>query len=243
MLDIENKTVAELVTENYKTADVFKKNGIDFCCGGKVSVKSICEKKNIGYEKIKRELEAVEQANDLSHDFKSWDMEKLVDHIITVHHGYVNDNIPIISQYADKVAKVHGHANPEVIKINQLFQIIAQELNSHMYKEENILFPYIKNLAQVEAEKLDFELPHFGTIQNPINMMENEHTAVGDLGFQIAELSNNYNPPAHACNTYRVLFAKLKEFEEDLHQHIHLENNILFPRAIELEKKFMKTVA
>lgn len=243
MLDIENKTVAELVTENYKTADVFKKNGIDFCCGGKVSVKSICEKKNIGYEKIKLELEAVEQPNDLSHDFKSWDLERLVDHIINVHHAYVNENIPIISQYADKVARVHGHANPEVIKINDLFRTIADDLNNHMYKEENILFPYIKNLALVEGGKTDFQLPHFGTIQNPINMMENEHTAVGNYGFEIAGLSNNYTPPGHACNTYRVLFAKLKEFEEDLHQHIHLENNILFPRAIELEKKFMKTGA
>ncbi len=243
MLDIENKTVAELVTENYKTADVFKKNGIDFCCGGKVSVKSICEEKNIGYEKIKLELEAVEQTSDFSQDFKSWDLERLVDHIIDVHHNYVTENIPIISQYAEKVAKVHGHANPEVVQINYLFRIIADELNRHMCKEENILFPYIKNLAQVESEKIAFELPLFGTVQNPISTMEKEHDTVGNYGFKIAELSNNYSPPAHACNTYRVLYSKLKEFEEDLHQHIHLENNILFPRAVELEKKFMKTVA
>ena len=239
MLDVENKTVAELVTENYKAADVFKKNGIDFCCGGKVSVKSICETKNIGYAKLKSELEAIDQVADQAHDFKSWQLDKLVDHIINKHHAYVTENIPIIGQYADKVAKVHGEANPEVVQINYLFKLIAEDLNRHMSKEENILFPYIKNLALVEMKKLEFEKPPFGTVQNPINMMELEHDTVGNYGFKIAELSNNYTPPAHACNTYRVLFAKLKEFEEDLHQHIHLENNILFPRAIELEKKYL----
>lgn len=239
MLDIENKTVAELVTENYKTADVFKKNGIDFCCGGKVSVKSICEKKKIGYDKIKNELEAIDQVIDEAHDFNSWNLEKLVDYIINKHHSYVTENIPIISQYANKVAKVHGEANPEVVQINYLFRIIADELNRHMCKEENILFPYVKILAQVELKKMEFVLPHFETIQNPINMMEKEHDTVGNYGAKIAELSNNYTPPNHACNTYRVLYAKLKEFEDDLHQHIHLENNILFPKAIELEKKYL----
>ncbi|MBK9193151.1 MAG: iron-sulfur cluster repair di-iron protein [Crocinitomicaceae bacterium] len=241
MLDIEHKTVAELVTENYKTADVFKKNGIDFCCGGKVSVKDICTKKNLSYDKIKSELELIDQTVDSDIDFKSWDLDKLTDYIVDKHHKYVTENIPIISQYSDKVAKVHGHANPEVVQINYLFKIIADELDKHMCKEENILFPYIKNLAQVEKEAIEFTLPHFGTVQNPINMMEHEHDQVGNYGFKIAELSDNYTPPEHACNTYRVLYAKLKEFEEDLHQHIHLENNILFPRAIEIEKKYLNS--
>lgn len=239
MLDVENKTVAELVTENYKAADVFKKNGIDFCCGGKVSVKSICEKKKLGYDKIKRELEAIDQATDQLHDFNSWDLEKLTDHIIVKHHAYVAENIPIISQYSEKVAKVHGIANPEVVEINELFRAIADDLIHHMSKEENILFPYIINLAQVELGKIKFEIPPFGTIQNPIRMMEHEHEVVGNYGFKIAELSNNYTPPAHACNTYRVLYAKLREFEEDLHEHIHLENNILFPKAVDLERKYL----
>ncbi|MBI3136499.1 MAG: iron-sulfur cluster repair di-iron protein [Bacteroidetes bacterium] len=239
MLDIEHKTVAELVTENYKTADVFKKNGIDFCCGGKVSVKDICAKKNLPYDKLKRELEAVDQVTDINADFKSWDLERLTDYIVETHHAYVTENIPIIRQYAEKVARVHGEANPEVVQINYLFRIIADELSRHMCKEENILFPYIKNLALVQSEAIQFQIPHFGTIQNPITMMEHEHDQVGKYGFKIAELSLNYTPPAHACNTYRVLYAKLKEFEDDLHQHIHLENNILFPRAIEIESKFL----
>lgn len=239
MLEIGNKTVAELVTENYRTADVFKKNGIDFCCGGKVSVREICAKKDIPFEKIKIELEAIEQGNDAQHDFTKWDLETLTDYIVDKHHAYVTENIPIISQYADKVAKVHGHANPEVVQINYLFRIIADELNKHMCKEEQVLFPYIKNLALVEKENISFQLPHFGTVQNPINMMEHEHDVVGQYGFKIAEISNNYTPPEHACNTYRVLYHKLREFEEDLHQHIHLENNILFPRAIEIEKKYL----
>jgi regulator of cell morphogenesis and NO signaling len=239
MLDIENKTVAELVTENYRTADVFKKNGIDFCCGGKVSVKAICEKKNIGYDKIKQELEAIDQPNDDSVDFKSWNLETLVDHIVNKHHVYVAENIPLINQYAMKVSKVHGDANPEVVLINRLFKNISEELTTHMFKEENILFPYIKNLALCERGEINFTPPHFGSIKNPIQMMESDHDQVGNYGFRIAELSSNYMPPEHACNTYRVLYAKLKEFEDDLHQHIHLENNILFPRAIELEKRYL----
>jgi len=239
MLDIENKTVAELVTENYKTADIFKRNGIDFCCGGKVSVKSICKKKKINYNKIKSELEAIGQAADRSQNFKKWDIEQLVDYIVIKHHGYASENIPIISQYADKVVKVHGRANPEVIQINYLFRIISDELNRHMSKEENQLFPYIKNLGQVELEQIPFDALHFGSVRNPIDKMEQEHESIGNYGLKIAELSNDYTPPENACNTYRVLYAKLKEFEEDLHRHIHLENNILFPRAIELEQKFI----
>lgn len=236
----DNQTVAEIVTENYKTADIFKKKGIDFCCGGKVTLKDICAKKNIPYNELKTELEKVDQKNDQPDDFNNWSLDRLADHIINVHHQYVRENIPILSQYANKVARVHGDANPEVVEINYLFQLIAEDLERHMIKEENILFPYIKNLAQVEAEKIPFALPHFGTVQNPINMMEHEHDVVGEYGHKIAELSNQYTPPAHACNTYRVLFAKLKEFEEDLHLHIHLENNILFKKAIELEAKFTK---
>ncbi len=236
MNDIENKTVAELVAENYKNADVFKKHGIDFCCGGKVGVKEICEKKNVDYDTITEELKNVNSEVDRSHDFNNWELDFLADYIVHTHHKYVNESIPLIIQYSDKVANVHGHYYTETVEINKLFHAVANELNTHMHKEEMILFPFIKQIAAAKRNGEPIPQPPFGTVQNPIRMMEAEHDTAGDLFKEIASLSNNYTPPAEACNTYRVLYAKLKEFEDDLHQHIHLENNILFPKAIQIEQ-------
>lgn len=239
MNNIEEKTVAECVTENYKAADIFKKRGIDFCCGGKVLVKDICEKKKVSYEEIKQELLDIDQQVDNAHDFNSWNLSFLTDYIINTHHKYVQQNVPLIIEYSDKVARVHGHYHTEVVEINNLFHAVAEELTMHMGKEEQILFPFIKKIAEAYANGKTLEPTPFGSIANPIRMMEVEHDSAGDLLKQIAQLSNNYMPPEGACNTFRVLYAKLKEFEEDLHQHIHLENNILFPKIIEIEKSMM----
>ena len=232
---IESRTVAELVTANYKAADIFKKHGIDFCCGGGVSVAEICRRKNLDYAQIEGELLALDQQIPKSHDFNNWELDFLIDYIIQTHHSYVLENIPLLFQYAEKVARVHGHHYTETVEINNLFQHVAAELSAHMQKEERILFPYIKMMAEDKKEGKTMPPPPFGTVQNPIRMMEAEHELAGDIFKKIAELSNNYQPPEGACNTFRVLYAKLKEFEEDLHQHIHLENNILFPKALELE--------
>lgn len=238
MENIDSKTVAEIVTENIKTADIFKKNGIDFCCGGHVSVQEICAKKGVDYAKIKEEILMIGETQKNAHNFNVWELDFLADYIINTHHKYVVEANNIISQYADKVAKVHGHHYVEVIEINELFKEIAAELNSHMRKEEMILFPHIKEMAKASKNGLTIAQPPFGSIQNPINMMENEHTDAGDILRKIAELSNNYTPPAGACNTFRALYNKLEEYQNDLFQHIHLENNILFPKAIALERNF-----
>ncbi len=240
MKNIENKTVAECVAENYKVADIFKKRGIDFCCGGKVLVKDVCKKKNINYEDIKNEIQNIDNKVEWIEDFNSWDLDLLSAYIINKHHKYVIENIPIISEYADKVAKVHGHYYTETIEINKLFEQVSDELTKHMCKEEHILFPYIDELSNAKKNNTTVNTPPFGTIQNPINMMEAEHEDAGKIENSIAQLSNDYTPPEEACNTYRVLYAKLKEFEDDLHQHIHLENNILFPKAIQLEKELLR---
>ncbi len=239
MKTIDQMTVAEVVTENIKTADIFKKNGIDFCCGGHVSVKEICDKKGVDYNTIKEELTNINNAPSNDHDFNSWDLDFLADYIINNHHKYVVEANDLIVQYAEKVAKVHGHHYTEVVEIYDLFREIAAELNMHMHKEEMMLFPYIKNLA--EAKKNGGRIPPspFGSIQNPINMMEAEHVGAGDILKKIAELSNNHTPPADACNTFRALYAKLEEYQNDLFQHIHLENNILFPKAIQLEAELL----
>ena len=239
MENIENMTVAEIVTENIKTADVFKKNGIDFCCAGDISVQEICAKKGLDYTSVKEELLKVGTKQQGSHDYNTWELDFLSDYIINTHHKYVQEANIIIAQYADKVAKVHGHHYSETIEINKLFIEIANELDSHMQKEEGILFPFIKELAAAKKKGEKIPAPPFGTIQNPINMMEAEHTGAGEILFKIKDLTNDFNPPSGACNTFRDLYAKLEEYQNDLFQHIHLENNILFPKAIALEAELL----
>jgi regulator of cell morphogenesis and NO signaling len=239
MVEITERTVADVVTENIRTADVFKKHGIDFCCGGKVSIKSACEKKGVDYDQIINELAIAGEEKVYKEDFSWWDLEVLIDHIVEKHHAYVTDSIPILIQYAEKVAKVHGEHAPENIEISRLFKIVAAELASHMQKEEMILFPYIKNINAAKKSGVGIDTPHFATVENPIRMMEAEHEAVGDIFKNIRKLSNDYTPPEWACNTYRALYAKLEEFETDLHVHIHLENNILHPQAVKIESELL----
>ena len=238
MTTIDNKTVAEVVSENIKTAHIFKKYGIDFCCGGGITIDKACEKKNLDYSQLKEELLKVDDAPK-AYNYNSWKLDFLIDHILNIHHTYVLESIPLILQYSNRVAEVHGHHYKEVLKINTLFNEAANELASHMQKEETILFPYIKSLLQLDPNSKRLNAPSFGTINNPITMMEMEHEAVGDIFKEIARLSNNYTPPEDACNTFRALYAKLDEFEQDLHQHIHLENNILHPKAKRLEQTLM----
>jgi regulator of cell morphogenesis and NO signaling len=238
MNTIENKTVAEVVAENIKTAHVFKKYGIDFCCGGGITIDKACEKKKLDYSKLKEELLKVDEAPK-AYNYNSWKLDFLIDHILNIHHTYVEESIPLILQYSNRVAEVHGHHYTEVIEIKKLFNEVANELTSHMKKEELVLFPYIKTLLYNKSVGKPLILPPFATVNNPIAMMESEHESVGDIFKEIARLSNNYTPPEDACNTFRALYAKLDEFEQDLHQHIHLENNILHPKAKRLEQEVL----
>lgn len=233
----EQKTVAEVVTENIKAAHVFKKHGIDFCCGGGITIEKACAKNNVDYVILEKELEAIDTIVSNAYNYDNWDLSFLVDHIVNIHHKYVEDAIPLLLHYAAKVANVHGHHYKEVIEINELVVDIAKELAVHMKKEELILFPFVKQLVIAEKKKIKPNSPHFGTVINPIEMMEDEHENAGDIFKRIAELSNNYTPPEEACNTFRALYSKLEEFEQDLHHHIHLENNILFPKTIKLEQQ------
>lgn len=233
------KTVADYVTENIKTAHIFKKHGIDFCCGGGISIEKACAKKNVDLAVLEKELSEVDAVKDLIEDYDKWDLDFLMIYIENVHHTYVRESLPLISQYANKVAKVHGHHYEEVVIINQLFHEVANELTSHLQKEEQVLFPFIKQLVTAKKENTKNITAPFGTVNNPIKMMEHEHENAGDIFKEISRLTNNYTPPAEACNTFKALYAKLEEFEQDLHQHIHLENNILHPKAIELEEEII----
>ena len=234
----ENNIIGELVAEDYRTAPVFQSNGIDFCCQGNRTIKEACVKKDLLPHVLIANLQsAVNKQADGLVDYQSWPLDLLVDYIEKKHHRYVAEKIPVIKHYLDKVCKVHGEHHPELFKIKDEFFASADELTSHMKKEEGILFPFISAICNSKQHHQTIDKPHFGTVKNPIKMMMDEHEIEGNRFREIAALSNNYTPPLEACNTYKVAFAMLKEYEQDLHLHIHLENNIMFPKAIALENE------
>lgn len=235
----EKNIIGELVAQDYRTASVFKSHGIDFCCNGNRTIADACEKKKIESSLLIGKLQQVVQQNGNSAtvDYKSWPLDLLADYIEKKHHRYVEQKTQEITPFLHKVARVHGDRHPELLEIEQLFNDSAGELAMHMKKEELILFPFIRKMVKAQNDNEPFSLPAFGTVQNPINMMHHEHDTEGERFRKIAALTQNYTPPVDACNTYRVTFSLLKEFEEDLHLHIHLENNILFPKSIELEQE------
>lgn len=234
----ETETIGEIVAKDYRKAQVFKKFGIDFCCGGKKTVAEVCEKKGIKAGEVEKELSLVKDGHaDSEHDFQKWDLGFLSDYILNTHHQYVRDNTPFILELAQKVARVHGDHHPELIKVAGLFESIGRDLTLHMVKEEKILFPFIKQLAQIYKSGGTLPEADFGKISTPIQVMESEHEQVGGDFASIRELTENYQLPVDTCNSYTILFKKLEEYENDLHRHVHLENNILFPRSIQLEKE------
>ena len=236
----ENSVIGELVAEDYRTAEVFAKYGIDFCCKGNQTIHDVCEKRKIDEKALVNDLSDI--ANSLENsaiDYQAWPIDLLADYIEKKHHRYVQDKTPAIQQYLTKVSAVHGKGHPELVEILESFNESAQMLAAHMKKEELILFPYIRKMFVVPDNQVF--VPNFGRVENPIAMMKEEHEAEGERFRRIAELTNNYTAPEDACNTFRVAYALLKEFEKDLHLHIHLENNILFPKAIAMEAENSQT--
>ena len=233
----EEVKVGDVVSANINSAHVFKKYGIDFCCGGGISIQKACEKKNVNLESLLLDLKNLDENVMPSQNFKNWELDFLIDYIVNTYHIYLKESLEMLDAYASKVARVHGEGHPRVVKIYEWFLAVKEELTAHMQKEEMVLFPYIKELVASNRADSNIELSHFGSVQNPISMMETEHEKAGDILKEIGKLSDNYNPPDWACNTFKALYAKLDEFEQDLHLHVHLENNILFPKAILLETK------
>ena len=230
------ETLGEIAAKDLRKAEVFKKYGIDFCCGGKKTLQEACKEKGLDVLKVQEELEKpTSQPTMPQHDFNSWNLSFLSDYIVNVHHSYVRENMPILADLSKKVADHHGKTNPELNGIRDKVDEMLSELNVHLKKEENILFPYIKQLEYSKAN--GGAVPGgFSSIMQPISVMENDHDIVGDLADEIRILSDSYTLPANACNSYSLLYKKLEAFEDDLHFHIHLENNILFPKAVQLEK-------
>ncbi len=237
-MNLNTDHIGDIVAQDFRTAAIFKKNGIDFCCKGGRTIDDACESKNIDAESIREDIKNLPKSDGSTIDFTSWPLDLLADYVEKTHHRYVEEKTPVIQAFLDKLCKVHGGRHPELFQIKALFDESAKELGAHLKKEELILFPFIRNMVKAKVSGTAIEQPHFGTVQNPVHMMMDEHSQEGERFRQIAKLTDGYNPPADACNTYRVAFAMLKDFEEDLHRHIHLENNILFPKAIRLEKEF-----
>src|SRR5690554_4952814 len=237
MKNVSDKTIGEIVADDYRTAAVFEEYGIDFCCNGNRSLESACAELKVKKEEVISKIEEISGAASALPDFRTWPLDLLTDYIEKKHHRYVEEKLPVIKSYLNKIVEVHGSAHPELAKIEELFKASAGELAAHMKKEEFILFPFVRKLIIAQHAKRSPDEPKFGTVANPIQQMMEEHDNEGGRFREISALSDNYTPPADACNTYQVTYAMLKEFEMDLHQHIHLENNILFPKAIDLEKE------
>ncbi len=234
----QEKTIGDFVAENFRTAEVFKKYHIDFCCKGGRTVEEACDNKKVSPEQIYQELEEIANRKSEDIDFNSWPLDLLADYVEKTHHKYVEEKSAMLIPYLNKLCKVHGERHPELFEINELFIGSAQDLAAHMKKEELILFPFIKQMVEAKKNGEPLPAPRFGTVENPVAMMKHEHEAEGERFVKIAELTNNYEFPDDACGTYQVTYKMLEDFQNDLHKHIHLENNILFPKAIAMEKTF-----
>jgi regulator of cell morphogenesis and NO signaling len=233
------KTVRELALENATATRVFEKLGIDYCCGGNISLEEACRTSNLNIDQVLDSLEKAEQSAHAAQKERDWQVEPLADliaHIKNTHHKYTREEMARLGPLFDKVCSVHGNNHPELLQIRGLFQSLTQELTTHLMKEEMVLFPYIVRMEEAAIEKEPLVPAPFGTVQNPVSMMEHEHDSAGNALRAVREASNGYSAPADSCVSYQTLYKTLAAFETDLHQHIHLENNILFPRAAAMEK-------
>jgi len=238
MTAIIKEPIGEIVRRSYKASEVFRKHQIDFCCGGKKTLEDVCKEKNIDAHMVEAELTtALSAPAESTKNFDEFPPDLLADYIEKKHHRYIEHNAPVIGKYLEKLVAVHGKRHPELEEIKNEFMASAGELAKHMKKEELVLFPFIRKMILIIEGKSAPQVAPFGTVLNPISMMMQEHDIEGDRFRKIQRLTHNYTPPADACNTYRVTFSMLQEFEDDLHTHIHLENNILFPKAVEMEKE------
>jgi regulator of cell morphogenesis and NO signaling len=229
-------TIRDIVADDFRAAAVFQKHQIDFCCGGDRPVGEACREKGLDERAVMAELEAATQGAGDVPRFKTWDLDFLANYIVANHHGYVRRAVETIGAHTQKVATVHGENHPETVKVAEHFAAVAADMVQHMAKEERVLFPYIARLAEAQRSGQAAPAAPFGSVANPIRTMEMEHQAAGDLLAAIRELTFQFTPPADGCTTYRVTYQELEEFETDLHRHVHLENNILFPKAIQLER-------
>lgn len=239
MAVMTTKTVRDLAVENPSATRIFEKFGIDYCCGGGQSLEQACERANISIDQVLDTLEMSEEQARAAQQVRDWNREplsELIAHIKNTHHKYTREETVRLTALLQKVCSVHGKNHPELFGIRETFSGLAQELTTHLMKEEMVLFPYIERMEEAVIQKEPVLPAPFGTVQNPVAMMEHEHDSAGNALHAIRKASRDFTTPADACVSYQTLYKALAAFEADLHQHIHLENNILFPRAIAMER-------
>ena len=233
------KTVRELALELPAAARVFEKFGIDYCCGGKRTLEDACGAANLQVEEVLGTLQSAATsatAKEAESNLSAGPLADLIAHIKDKHHNYTREEIARLVPLFEKVCCAHGPKHGELFQAQEKFRELAQELSTHMMKEEMVLFPYIERVEEARIEGSPIMPAPFGTVRNPVAMMVHEHDSAGDLLRSLRDLTNGYQPPADGCLSYRTLYSALAEFERDLHEHIHLENNVLFPRSIEMEQ-------
>jgi regulator of cell morphogenesis and NO signaling len=230
--------ISEVVKLNFKTAAIFQANKIDYCCGGDKTISVACGEVGINPDHLIKQLEIILNQSDPDSEYiNKLGLDELCSYIVKRHHEYVRENIPILKNNLDKICMVHGKYHTELHEIRELFNDSADDLTKHMKKEENKLFPFIQRIEFAKAEQLPLPDASFGSVLNPIRTMVAEHQYESERFNKIAKLSNNYLPPADACSTYEVTLKQLREYDKDLRRHIHLENNILFPKTIRIETR------
>jgi regulator of cell morphogenesis and NO signaling len=228
-----NKTIGEIVAEDYRTAKVFESHGIDFCCGGNIALRIICQEKEIDVALLIKELEAVkDEPVERNQDFSAWELSFLADYIVNVHHGYLKENMDKIDGYTSKIAEVHGSNHPEAVEIASIFSKIVANLKAHLREEEEEFFPALKRVETNKKTETKPTAEDVETIKESLKNLGKEHEEIGDAVHQIRRLSGGYTIPPDVCNTFALAYRKLEEFEDDLHKHVHLENNILFPKTV-----------
>ena len=230
-LDI-NRTIGDIVADDYRTAKVFDKYGIDYCCGGKVVLSDICLEKGIDQAELSHEIEAARNTPvDRSQNYSAWSNSFLADYIINTHHSYLKENLDQIAAYTQKIADVHGENHPEVKEIATIFAKIATDMYAHLKEEEEVCFPAIRRVEEAKKVGKPPVDDDVAIITRTLERFDVEHNEIGEASHKIRELAQDYALPGDACNTFMITYKKLKEFEDDLHKHVHLENNILFPKV------------
>lgn len=232
------QTVREIAVELPGATRIFEKLGIDYCCGGGKALEEVCLAAGVSVNQVIALLEEAGNTAVNTAEARDWNaapLSDLVAHIVIKHHGFTREELTRLTDLLAKVCSVHGENHPELRKLQAIFQGLRSELTGHMSREEQVLFPYIENLEGAVMRGEPVPTPFFCTVRNPIRMMMQEHDDAGQALRGLREVSSNYRVPADGCISFRTLYQVLEEFEKDLHQHIHLENNIMFPRAAELE--------
>jgi regulator of cell morphogenesis and NO signaling len=238
-------TVGELAVAIPGATRVFEELGIDYCCGGNRTLDEVCRISNLAVEQVIGSLTVVEVSTTATQQMSDWQNESLgslLAYIVDMHHVFTRKELTRLEALLNKVYSVHGQNHPELLKLQTLFQTMKEDLLPHMLKEEQVLFPYIERLEKAISDSQSVQRPFFGTVQNPVRMMMFEHDTVGGILGEMRQITANYRVPPEGCISYKTLYQALQDFEYDLHQHIHLENNLAFPRAIEIENK-MKFIA